>query len=93
MMSDANEKNVEDHNFEEVSSVLGRYGLEMNQQTAARRAARLRASRGWRVSASDLEPEEPDQHLRRSRVAHHRARRFARRGKQAPFTAGVHSGW
>jgi hypothetical protein len=51
-------------NFEEVSSVLGRYGLEMNQRTAQRRASRLRASRGWRVSTRDVDPEEDGQHLR-----------------------------
>ncbi|MCP3985489.1 MAG: hypothetical protein GY723_13955 [bacterium] len=40
-------------NFDELSAVLGRYGLEMNQSTARRRASRLRASRGWRVSRTD----------------------------------------
>lgn len=40
-------------NYDELSAVLGRYGLEMNRSTARRRASRLRASRGWRVSRTE----------------------------------------
>ncbi|MBW2242643.1 MAG: patatin-like phospholipase family protein [Deltaproteobacteria bacterium] len=40
-------------NFDELSAVLGRYGLEMNRSSARRRASRLRAARGWRVSKTD----------------------------------------
>ena len=40
-------------NFDELSAVLGRYGLEMNRSIARRRASRLRAARGWRLSRSD----------------------------------------
>lgn len=46
-------------NFDELSAVLGRYGLEMNRNTARRRARRLRAARGWRVSRSDS-PDRAD---------------------------------
>lgn len=40
-------------NYDELSAVLGRYGLEMNRSTARRRASRLRAARGWRVSRTE----------------------------------------
>ncbi len=42
-----------ENNFDELSEVLGRYGLEMNRTTARRRASRLRAARGWRVSKKE----------------------------------------
>ncbi len=42
-------------NFDELSRVLGRYGLEMDRRVAKRRASRLRNSRGWRVSQRESE--------------------------------------
>ncbi len=42
-----------EQNFAELSAVLGAYGFSMDRRLAARRAARLRAARGWRVSHSE----------------------------------------
>jgi predicted acylesterase/phospholipase RssA len=44
-----------EQNFDQLAEVLGRYGLRMDRRAARRKAARLRAARGWKVS----EPEEP----------------------------------
>jgi len=46
-----------EQNYDQLSEVLGRYGLQMDRQAARRKAGRLRASRGWKVS----EPPEPDE--------------------------------
>jgi predicted acylesterase/phospholipase RssA len=43
-----------EQNYDELAEVFGRYGLQMDRKVARRRAARVRASRGWKVSA------EPD---------------------------------
>lgn len=46
-----------EQNFEQLATVFGRYGLEMDRKTARRRAARLRATRGWRLT-EEREPGE-----------------------------------
>jgi predicted acylesterase/phospholipase RssA len=51
-------------NYDALADVFGRYGLRMDRRAAQRRAARLRASRGWRVSDRDDEPEPPSRQLR-----------------------------
>lgn len=45
-----------EQNFPELREVLGRYGLEMDRDSARRKAGRMRAARGWKVS----EPEAPE---------------------------------
>jgi NTE family protein len=45
-----------EQNYDQLSELLGRYGLQMDRQVARRKAARLRASRGWKLS----EPAEPE---------------------------------
>jgi NTE family protein len=42
-----------DHHFDELEQVLAPYGLHMDAKIAKRRASRLRASRGWRVTRPD----------------------------------------
>ena len=37
-----------EQNFEQLETLLGRYGLEMSRDAARRRARRLRSDRGWR---------------------------------------------
>ncbi len=46
-----------EQNYDQLSDLFARYGLEMDRQAARRKAARLRASRGWKVS----EPSEPEE--------------------------------
>lgn len=46
-----------EQNYDQLSDLFARYGLEMDRQSARRKAARLRASRGWKVS----EPSEPEE--------------------------------
>jgi predicted acylesterase/phospholipase RssA len=53
-----------EQNFDALSDVFSRYGLRMDRRTAQRRAVRLRASRGWRVSDRESEPEPPSPQLR-----------------------------
>ena len=55
---------------EQLSAVFGRYGLEMDANAARRKAARLRASRGWRITQEQPPPapeaEEPKLRLVRA---------------------------
>jgi len=53
-----------EQNFDALSEVFSRYGLRMDRRAAQRRAIRLRASRGWRVSDREGEPEPPSPLLR-----------------------------
>jgi predicted acylesterase/phospholipase RssA len=53
-----------EQNFDALSDVFSRYGLRMDRRAAQRRAIRLRASRGWRVSDRESEPEPPSPQLR-----------------------------
>lgn len=46
-----------EHNFEQLEEVLGRYGLQMSRSAAKRKAARARATRGWR--ADPIPPRSP----------------------------------
>ena len=39
-----------EQNFAQLETVLGRYGLEMDRDSARRKAARLRAARGWKIT-------------------------------------------
>ena len=45
-------------NFDEISEVLGAYGLEMSRTTAQRRATRVRNTRGW--GAGELDEDDED---------------------------------
>jgi hypothetical protein len=47
-----------EQNYDQLSTVFSRYGLEMNREAANRKAARLRASRGWKISDAELEVRE-----------------------------------
>ncbi|MCG8590611.1 MAG: patatin-like phospholipase family protein [Proteobacteria bacterium] len=49
-----------EHNFDQLAAVLGRYGLEMSQEAARRRAQEATVLQGWR---DPLEDEESS-HLR-----------------------------
>ena len=53
-----------EQNFDAISDVFARYGLHMDRRAAQRRAMRLRASRGWRVSDREAEGETPSPQLR-----------------------------
>jgi predicted acylesterase/phospholipase RssA len=53
-----------EQNFDALSDVFSRFGLRMDRRAAQRRAIRLRASRGWRVSDRESEPEPPSPQLR-----------------------------
>jgi predicted acylesterase/phospholipase RssA len=53
-----------EENYDALSDVFSKYGLRMDRRAAQRRAARLRASRGWRVSDRESEPESPAPPLR-----------------------------
>jgi len=44
-----------EQNFDQLSAVLGRYGLRMDRNAARRRAARVRAERGW---SGEAPPED-----------------------------------
>ena len=57
-------RNTIEQNYEALSDVFSRYGLRMDRGAAQRRAARLRASRGWRVSDREGEEAPPSPHLR-----------------------------
>jgi predicted acylesterase/phospholipase RssA len=57
-------RNTIEQNYEALSDVFSRYGLRMDRAAAQRRAARLRASRGWRVSDRETEAAPPSPHLR-----------------------------
>jgi len=52
-----------EQNFEQLQTVFGRYGLEMDRGAARRRADRARAAQGWR-GAEAPEGDEPDRSLR-----------------------------
>jgi hypothetical protein len=52
-----------EQNFEQLQTVFGRYGLEMDRGAARRRADRARAAQGWKGSEAP-EDEEQDRALR-----------------------------
>jgi NTE family protein len=52
-----------EQNFEQLQTVLGRYGLEMDRGAASRRAERARAAQGWKAEEA-TEGDEPDRSLR-----------------------------
>jgi predicted acylesterase/phospholipase RssA len=39
-----------EQNYEQLEAVLGQYGLEMDREAARRKAAKLRGSRGWKIT-------------------------------------------
>jgi NTE family protein len=45
-----------EQNYDQLSDLFAKYGLRMDRQAARRRAARLRSSRGWKLT----EPSEPE---------------------------------
>lgn len=47
-----------EQNFDQLSEVLGRYGLSMDRKVARRRAARMRSRRGWKVSEEEPPSED-----------------------------------
>ncbi len=49
-----------EQNYEQLESVLGRYGLDLDAAAARRRADRLRSARGWKISEDEAEPGEDD---------------------------------
>ena len=53
-----------EQNFDALEDVFARYGLRMDRRAAQRKAIRLRASRGWRVSDPEPEAEVPSPTLR-----------------------------
>jgi predicted acylesterase/phospholipase RssA len=53
-----------EQNFDALEEVFARYGLRMDRRAAQRRAIRLRASRGWRVSDPEAEAEPASPQLR-----------------------------
>ena len=55
---------LEEGSLPDLTEVFSRYGLRMDRRAAQRRAIRLRASRGWRVSDREPEPETTPPQLR-----------------------------
>jgi NTE family protein len=53
-----------EQNYEAIADVFARYGLRMDRRAAQRRAMRLRASRGWRVSDREGDAETSSPQLR-----------------------------
>ncbi len=51
-----------EQNFDQLSAVLGAYGLEMDREAAHRKAVRARAAKGW--SGEEVDPERTAQALR-----------------------------
>jgi len=49
-----------EQNFDQLSQVLGRYGLHMDRKAARRRALRMRNRRGWKVSEDPPAAEDRD---------------------------------
>jgi NTE family protein len=59
-----------EQNFDTLQEVLGRYGLEMSQDAARRKADRVRAERGWKEpSGKDSEPASRPRPRPRRRAA------------------------
>jgi NTE family protein len=55
-----------EQNYDQLDRLLGRYGLEMDRKAARRKADRLRAARGWKLtdeSTPEEAPEAPSLHL------------------------------
>jgi hypothetical protein len=44
-----------EHNYDELSQVLGKYGLALDREAAGRRAARARSTHGWNA---EVEPND-----------------------------------
>jgi predicted acylesterase/phospholipase RssA len=53
-----------EENYDALAEVFSKYGLRMDRKAAQRRAARLRQSRGWRVSDRENEPDSSAPPLR-----------------------------
>ncbi len=49
-----------EQNYDQLSEVLGRYGLQMDRRAARRKAAKLRSARGWKVSGESDETGEAE---------------------------------
>jgi len=49
-----------EQNYDQLNSLLGRYGLEMDRKAARRKAARLREARGWKISEEAPAAEAPE---------------------------------
>lgn len=49
-----------EQNYDQLDSLLGRYGLEMDRKAARRKAARLREARGWKISEETPDAEAPE---------------------------------
>jgi predicted acylesterase/phospholipase RssA len=49
-----------EQNYDQLDSLLGRYGLEMDRKAARRKAARLREARGWKISEEAPDAEAPE---------------------------------
>ena len=49
-----------EQNYEVLNEVFGPYGLEMDRATARRKAARVRAARGWKISEPPPEPTDEE---------------------------------
>jgi predicted acylesterase/phospholipase RssA len=61
-----------EQNFEQLESVFGRYGLEMDPESARRKASRLRAAKGWKITdepAAEQDGEGPPLRLVRTERA------------------------
>jgi NTE family protein len=50
-----------EQNFDQLEPVFRRYGIELDREAARKKAAKVRASRGWKVTGSsdDPAPESP----------------------------------
>jgi predicted acylesterase/phospholipase RssA len=49
-----------EQNYDQLATILGRYGLEMDRKAARRKAARLREARGWKISEEIPRAEAPE---------------------------------
>ena len=50
-------------NFEQLESVLGRHGIELDREAASRRAARARVAQGWEESEVHVEAADSRGHV------------------------------
>jgi predicted acylesterase/phospholipase RssA len=49
-----------EQNYDQLATILGRCGLEMDRKAARRKAARLREARGWKISEETPRAEVPE---------------------------------
>ncbi len=57
-------RNTIERNFDQLSAVLGQYGLEMDRTSARRRADRMRVKQGWSFNEEESAEDDESPSLR-----------------------------